>query len=149
MPRSRAFPFAVTREVRDTCMCLHAQRAARVLARRYDEALRPASLTNGQFSLLMSLHRPSPPNMGEVSQLLGMDNTTVTANLKPLARRGLVKMTVDDEDKRSRRIVLTEAGRILLATALPLWRRAQAKTLTKGSGRAHMLRALSTLSAPD
>ena len=72
---------ASTCRVRDTCLCLHVQRAARALARRFDEALRPLALTQGQFSLLMSLNRPQPPSIGEVSALLAMDRTTATANV--------------------------------------------------------------------
>ncbi len=117
-----------TLHVRDTCLCLHVQRAARAMARRYDEALRPVGLTNGQFSLLMSLNRPEPRSIGEVAALLAMDRTTLTANLKPLARRGLMKVTVDAGDKRSRRLALTPAGRALLVTALPLWQEAQEAT---------------------
>ena len=60
-------PFAATIEVRDACLCLHVQRAARALARKFDEALRPLDLTNGQFSLLTSLNRPEPPAMGSVA----------------------------------------------------------------------------------
>src|SRR5208282_5945904 len=104
-------PFEVTLEVRDTCLCLHLQRAARAVARRFDAALRPLGLTNGQFSLLMSLNRPEAPSIGSVAALLAMDRTTLTANLKPLERRRLVKVTVDAEDKRSRRLSLTPAGR--------------------------------------
>jgi DNA-binding MarR family transcriptional regulator len=102
------------------------QRAARAVARRYDEVLRPLGLTNGQFSLLMSLNRPEPPTMGQVSAVLAMDRTTVTANLKPLERRGLVEVQVDEKDRRSRRLKLTSAGRRLLAEAMPLWEKAQA-----------------------
>src|SRR5215510_10810975 len=91
-------------EVRDRCLCLHAQRAARALARRFDDAFRPFGLTNGQFSLLMSLHRAEPPGLGSVASLLAMDRTTLTAALKPLARRGLIEVTVDEGDRRSRRL---------------------------------------------
>ena len=93
----------------------------RALARRFDEALRPLGLTNGQFSLLMSLNRPQPPGMGSVASLLAMDRTTLTANLKPLERRGLVRVRIDDSDRRSRRLILTGEGRDLLAAALPVW----------------------------
>ena len=103
-------------------MCLHVQRAARALARRFDEALRPFDLTNGQFSLLMSLNRPEPPPMAPVAALLAMDRTTLTAALKPLERRGLVKIAHDAADRRSRILILTEKGRHLLASALPAWR---------------------------
>jgi len=121
-------PYQTTLHVRDTCLCLHVQRAARALARRYDEALRPVGLTNGQFSLLMSLNRPEPPKMGPVAALLAMDRTTLTAALKPLERRGLVAVMTDPADRRSRLLALTEAGRALLAEALPLWEAAQEAT---------------------
>jgi hypothetical protein len=83
-------PFAATLHVKDTCLCLHAQRAARALARRFDQALARFDITSGQFSLLMSLNRPEPPTIGAVAGLLAMDRTTLTANLKPLERRGLL-----------------------------------------------------------
>ena len=121
-------PLSATHHVRDNCLCLHVQRAARALARRFDEVLRPLELTNGQFSLLMSLNRPEPPSIGNVADLLAMDRTTLTANLKPLERRGLVKVAVDKEDKRSRRLTITASGRALLAKAFPLWQRAHADT---------------------
>ena len=120
-------PYATTHLVRDTCLCLHVQRAARALARRFDEALRPLDLTNGQFSLLMSLNRPTPPAMGAVATLLAMDRTTLTAALKPLERRGLVEVTADQADKRSRLMTLTSAGRTLLARAVPIWQRTHAE----------------------
>ena len=118
-------PFDTTLRVRDTCMCLHVQRAARAVARRYDEALRPMGLTNFQFSLLMSLNRPKAPTMGQVSSLLAMDRTTLTANLKPLERRGLLTVSADPEDRRSRLLALTPAGRSLLAAAMPAWEKTQ------------------------
>lgn len=114
--------FKTTLEVRDACLCLHVQRAARALARRFDEALRPLELTNGQFSLLMSLNRPAAASMGSVASLLGMDRTTVTAVLKPLERRGLLKVNVAAEDRRSRVMTLTPKGRNLLARAIPIWK---------------------------
>ena len=123
---SKAVPFETTLEVRDTCLCLHTQRAARALARRFDEALRPVGLTNGQFSLLMSLNRPQPPAMGPVAQLLAMDRTTLTAALKPLEREGLVTIGVDPQDRRSRRLILTDCGRETLAAAVPIWRETHA-----------------------
>src|SRR5271163_1496786 len=102
--------FETTILVRDCCLCLHAQRAARALARRFDEALRPVGLTNGQFSLLMALNRPEPPPMGPVADLLAMDRTTLTAALKPLERRGLVHVLRDQSDRRTRILKLTDDG---------------------------------------
>ncbi len=128
--------FAFTHHVRDHCLCLQVQRTARALARRFDDAFRPVGLTQGQFSLLTSLNRAAPPTIGDVAELLALDRTTLTANLKPLERRKLVKVTVDAEDRRSRRLILTPAGRAVLAAAAPIWKRAHAQAerlLTRAS----------------
>jgi DNA-binding MarR family transcriptional regulator len=126
MSKPEAVPFETTLVVRDTCVCLHVQRAARALARHFDEALRPVGLTNGQFSLMMSLNRADPAGMGAIAELLAMDRTTLTAALKPLERRGLVEIAVDPGDRRSRLLTLTAAGRAMLARALPIWKREHA-----------------------
>lgn len=117
--------FDTTIHVYNACMCLHLQQAARAVARRFDEALRPVGLTNGQFSLLMSLNRPHPPVIGEVAELLAMDRTSLTAMLKPLSRRGFLAVEPDDKDKRIRRLRLLPAGRDVLREALPYWTRTQ------------------------
>ena len=127
MSKDPVVPFETTLRVRDCCLCLHVQRAARALARRFDEVLRPLGLTNGQFSLLMSLNRPEPSGMAPVAALLAMDRTTLTAALKPLERRGLVKVIPDPVDKRSRRLKLTGEGKALLAEAVPVWERTHAE----------------------
>ena len=141
-------PFETTHHVRDHCLCLHTQRAARALARRFDEALRPVGLTSGQFSLLMSLNRPTPPSIGSVAALLAMDRTTLTANLKPLERRGVVETAIDPADRRGRLLTLTGPGRTLLRSAIPIWKRThdQAEQLLAGTdadGLRAGLRALS------
>jgi DNA-binding MarR family transcriptional regulator len=120
-------PYDTTLFVRDHCLCLHAQRAARALARRFDDALRPLGLTNGQFSLLMALNRPEPPPMGPVAAVLAMDRTTLTAALKPLERRGLVVVEPDPRDRRGRLLRLTREGRRLLTEAFPIWQDTHAK----------------------
>lgn len=120
--------FDTTEHVRDRCLCLAAQRTARVLARRFDDAFRPLEITNGQFSLLMSLNRPEPASISAIASLLAMDRTTVTANLKPLERRGLLESRKDPHDARNRRLVLTAAGLRLLSKAMPIWRREHAAT---------------------
>jgi DNA-binding MarR family transcriptional regulator len=123
MSKAPKIPYETTLFVRDHCLCLHAQRAARALARRFDAALGPLGLTSGQFSLLMSLNRPDPPGMGAVASLLAMDRTTLTAALKPLERRGLVKLATSPDDRRRRLLALTPDARTLLARALPVWQR--------------------------
>ena len=118
--------YETTRHVRDHCLCLHAQRAARTLARRFDEALRPLGLTSGQFSLLNALNRPEPVPLGLVAALLAMDRTTLTAALKPLERHGLVETSTNANDRRSRLLSLSRGGRALLKRAVPVWEQTHA-----------------------
>lgn len=141
MSNTTVIPFSTTLLVRDSCLCLHAQRAARALARRFDNALKPLGMTNGQFSLLMSLNRPEPPPMGPVAQLLAMDRTTLTAALKPLEKKGLISIEPDPKDKRGKRLKLTETGMQLLAQAFPIWEQVHAEIeLGITSGDASRLR---------
>jgi DNA-binding MarR family transcriptional regulator len=72
--------------------------------------------------MMMALNRPRPPTMKQVSDLLAMDRTTLTAKLKPLERRGLVRVKPDEKDRRSRRLSLTPKGAKVLASAVPIWR---------------------------
>lgn len=108
--------------IRDTCLCLAAQRAARRLARRFDAALKPFGLTNGQFSLMVALNQPKPPPIGRLVPFLGMDPSTLTAAVKPLARRGLLSVEPDPQDRRSRRLRITPEGVALMRQAVAVWR---------------------------
>ncbi len=118
---SNPAPWATTLYIKDHCLCLHAQRAARALSRRFDEAFRPLGITSGQFSLLNSLNRPEPPTIGAVASLLVMDR--------------------DEKDRRGRRAALTDVGRALLAAATPVWV-AEHAAVEAGLGRdANALRA--------
>jgi DNA-binding MarR family transcriptional regulator len=149
MRTSADLTFQTTFVVRDACLCLHAQRAARALARRFDVALKPVGITSGQFSLLMSLNRPEPPKLGSVAALLAMDRTTLTANLKPLERRRLVKTATDPTDGRARLLRLTPAGRAVLAKAVPIWRHVHATIETMLSDPDHLRSELNVLSRSD
>lgn len=140
-------PFSSTLMVRDSCLCLHVRRAARTIARRFDDAFRPLDLTSGQYSSLMSLNRPHPPHMQDVADLLAMDRTTLTANLKPLERRGLVAIDIDPKDKRSRLLTLTDQGMALLVKAFPIWQKTQKdlNALVANSDSRHLLTDLINL----
>ncbi len=129
MTESIAKPFDrdIVVHVAETCLCLHTQRAARALARLFDNALRPFGLNNGQFSLLMALNRPEPPSISALAPFLAMDRTSLTAALKPLERRGLVHVRPDNEDRRSRLVQITADGVAHLQAALPAWRETHAR----------------------
>ena len=104
------------------CFNFALRRAARAVSRSYDEALAPLALNNGQFSMLAILTELGPLRIQQVAEALAMDRTTVTAALKPLQRRKLVRVNVARDDARAREVVVTPAGEALLSEAIPLWR---------------------------
>lgn len=131
--------------VRDQCLCLASQRAARALARRFDAVFRPLGLTSGQFSMLMALSGQWQPSLAQLAGFLAMDQATVTAAIRRLDRAGLVTLSGDPRDGRIRRPALTEPGHALLAKALPVWQ-AEHDRLPPSPG---LSEALAGLIAPD
>ena len=128
--------------VGETCMCLALRSAARSIARRYDEALRPLALSNGQFAMLVAVRAMQPASIQALGERLGMDRTTVTAALKPLQRRALLVVDVAKRDLRGRSVSLTPEGGEVLAAALPLWKEVQREIaeLLGGEERAAAIR---------
>lgn len=132
-------------DVYAACVCLGLQRAARGVARRYDEALRPSGLTSGQFSILSALLRDDPISIGSLAELLGLDRTTLNRNLHLLETQKLVSTLPDPGDARVRRIQLTSIGRERLAIAMPLWEGVQSDSNGRlGKPGWHDLRPLLT-----
>ena len=127
--------------ISNECFCLNIRRAARAIARRYDEALKPVDLTNGQFSTLVAIAGTQPATMRSLAEVLGMDRTTLTAMLKPLQRRGLVSVRLGASDRRSRQLTLTERGHDVLSQAVALWKDVQRQVgRDVGAADASMLR---------
>jgi DNA-binding MarR family transcriptional regulator len=108
------------------CNCLAVRQAARYLTAVYDQALSPVGLRITQFSILYKLKKNGPLVIGELASKMAMDRTTLSSNLKPLERDGLVDI-VPVEDRRSRLTVITKAGLARFRKALPLWSDVQAK----------------------
>lgn len=110
------------------CVSYRLRRAARKVAKLYDDALRPSGLRNTQFTLLGALGVLGEVSIGDLSQDLAIDGTTLTRNLEILVHRGLVK-NIKTDDGRVRNVRLTKAGEKAFAQALPLWRKAQHQVL--------------------
>lgn len=115
-------------DVYAACICLGVHRAARRVARRYDEEMRSIGLTSGQFSILSALLRDEPTPIGSLAELLGLDRTTLNRNLRPLEAEKLVTTVSDPKDARVRRIQLTLAGCARLEVAFPLWQKVQSES---------------------
>ncbi len=109
------------------CVCFHSRRASRLLTQLYDEALRPSGLRATQFTLLLAIRKNAPVAVRELADLLAMDRTTLSRNLKPLDQEGLVTSR-PGEDRRVREVRLSPLGHETLKEAFPLWKAAQAKT---------------------
>ena len=110
------------------CVCLAVRKTARLVARRYDDAMRPLGITSGQFSVLAALLRDGAVPLGALAEQLGMDRTTLNRNLKPLELQKLVETTHDEADARVRGLVLSNKGRILVERAIPIWTGVQAES---------------------
>lgn len=107
------------------CNCLAVRQAARQLTQMYDDALAGTGLRVTQFSILMALSHVEPATMQELAEVLVLDRTTLTHNLKPLERDGLVSVGVKKEDMRARVLELTPRGKETLQRARQSWLRAQ------------------------
>ncbi len=110
--------------IRDTCECLQARSRAHLLTQAYDEIMAPSGLRITQFNVV-SVLMAGGLTMKELSIATEIDRTTLTRNLLPLEREGLVAITGGD-DARKRIVSLTDAGRRATEKAYVLWRQAQA-----------------------
>jgi DNA-binding MarR family transcriptional regulator len=125
------------------CTCFNLRKAARAVTQLYEAALAPSGIHATQFSVLVALAVADGAPLSRVADGLVMDRTTLTRNLRPLARRGWVRIEAG-EDRRERSLSLTRSGRAALERALPLWQQVQTR-LHKQIGDARWVRLLADL----
>ena len=106
------------------CTCAALRRTARRLTQAYDEAMRPTGLRLTQYSVLANVARAGGLSVTDLAERLAMDRTTLTRNLQPLERQGLIRIA-PGTDRRSRAVEITEQGREAYEAALPRWRAAE------------------------
>jgi len=127
-------------EIASQCACFSLRKAARAVTQLYDKTLEPSGLRVTQFTLVVALSLSEQLTLSQVAERLVMDRTTLTRNLAPLERDGLVT-SERGSDQRERYVHLTPVGRRALEQALPLWRQAQAQVVTTiGHDAWHALR---------
>jgi DNA-binding MarR family transcriptional regulator len=124
MKRTDQRATTVREVVRLSCACANLRRAARVMTRLYDAALRPSGLSVAQFTLLQALNTAPGMSQKQLASLLEVDSTTLTRTLQPLRRAGWLRSTPGD-DRREVHLALTAAGKRAYGRALPYWERAQ------------------------
>ena len=106
------------------CTCFRVRGAARRVTQIYSRHLAPTGLKISQFSLLGFVCAEGPVAIGRLSDLLLTDRTTLTRNLSPLLKDGLIERA-QSGDRRRHELVATPAGRALFRRALPLWSAAE------------------------
>lgn len=106
------------------CNCLKVRRAAQSITKIYDYYLAPSGLKISQYSLMKNISQSEPVNVSDLANILKLDRTTLVRNLKPLEERGLIS-DISPSSARNRQLVLTETGKVVLSTAIELWREAQ------------------------
>jgi DNA-binding MarR family transcriptional regulator len=109
----------------EICNCAALRQAARRVTRLYDDALAPVGLGVNQFSILARLSLVGPSTIQDLARLLVVDRSTLGHLLRPLEKRGFVKLEVSEQDRRSRIVSLTGAGKAAVAKARPRWAAAQ------------------------
>jgi DNA-binding MarR family transcriptional regulator len=97
---------------------MNLRQATRAVTAQFDAHLQPTGLRATQLNLLMAVETGAATTITDLAEILAMDRTTMTRNLKVLRDRGLVEL---------HRIALTVEGRRAAATALPLWEQVQAR----------------------
>ena len=127
------------------CACFNTRKAARAVTQFFDDMLKPCGLRGTQFTLLVAVFLKDRPTVTRLAEALVMDRTTLTRDLKPLEKRGLIKI-LSGRDKRTRELEMTPRGRELLANAIPLWEKAQAH-MVNGLGKKRWGTLLQDLSA--
>jgi DNA-binding MarR family transcriptional regulator len=110
------------------CTAFNLRKALRAVTHFYEQALGPAGLRDTQLSLLVALVLGGAMPVARLAATLGLDRTTLTRNLRPLQRQGLVR-TVPGPDRRVRLVWLTDAGREALDLALPAWEKAHRRVV--------------------
>ncbi len=106
------------------CVCGNLRMAARAVSSVYDRHLQPAGVRASQMAVLWAVAAMRRTSIKDIAGRISMDETTLVRNLRVLERQGWVSIEVGD-DRRQRMVALTEEGRRVFATALPLWKQAQ------------------------
>ena len=135
--------------VAERCAHFSLKKAVRSVTQRYDEALGRVDLRISQFTLLVSSSLAGPSSISDLAEQLAMDRTTLSRNVQPLVKRGLLELKRSQADSRTRLVEITPAGERLLVEAYPLWKEAQrevTQTFDKDAYE-HLLKGMQTLRA--
>lgn len=126
-PKAAASSRSSLVDMASRCLCFRARRAARLITRDYDAALAPTGLKATQLTLLCAVELRDDLGMGELADVLGLEQSTLSRNVAVLRERGFLRVS-SGEDKRQRALRITSKGRALVEKAYPLWQQVQRET---------------------
>ncbi|MGF1472153.1 MAG: MarR family winged helix-turn-helix transcriptional regulator [Rubrobacteraceae bacterium] len=118
-------------EVAERCAHRNLKHTVRSVTQHYDGWLAESGVRITQFTLLVACSLQGPVTVSELAERIGMDRTTLTRNLKPLERDGLLEILTHESDARVRVVQITGEGETTIARAYPLWQMAQ-EEVTQG-----------------
>lgn len=126
--RKMQFDLNHCQEIGQACAVFNLRKASRTVTQLYEDIMKPSSILPTQFTLLAATRAMGPVTISRMAKELVLDRTTLTRNLKPLEREGLLHVLSVKDDQRSREVSLTSKGLKKLEEALPYWQDAQNRT---------------------
>ncbi len=116
----------MARKMATECPAMRARQASRALGRVFDDALRPLGLQLSQLPLLCAaaIAGETGAPIGALARAIVIDPTTLTRNIRPLERAGLLRVARSPQDRRTRMVFLTRSGERMIERVFPAWQRA-------------------------
>jgi len=120
------------RDVNDISNCTNAtlRKANRLIGQAFDNQLQPSGLKATQFTLLATLDKMGSTPISKLAEVMVMDRTTLSRNLKPLVNKGLISI-LGEQDQRIRQVLLTKEGQGAFEQAKPHWQAIQNKMVER------------------
>ncbi|HVY98562.1 MAG TPA: MarR family winged helix-turn-helix transcriptional regulator [Dongiaceae bacterium] len=126
-PQARKSLRADARALVESCPAWNSRLAARRISLFLDRALAGTGMTAAQLGLMAEIAAAEDDTLGALARRAGLEQSTLSRNLRTLEADGLVEIATVEHDQRRRAVWLTEAGARRLEAAVPAWRKAQAK----------------------
>lgn len=106
------------------CYGVKARWSLAALAVFYDRFFKTCGITGRQYTYLYTISINEGCSTSELAEIIKVDRSTMTRNLRTLMNRGLV-VDLKAPDERNSKLSLTEEGKLVTAKAVRQWNKAQ------------------------